>query len=233
MKGKTRRKLEMGTRAFDFLRAHPETSDGYSATLAELEALLSRAADLAARQRDGMLEWHSAAVRKRDLLRTMRRAHLAHLREVARLAARELPGLPQKFRLSRGTIPYLTFRTAARGMAEEALSLKAVLVQHGLSDTVLDGLAVALEQFDQAVEQGAAGRVAQVGASADLDLVADRVVRMVKTMDGLSRIRFAHDGELLAAWESASHVIATPRPAAPTLEPEGAPPAADDLTPAA
>jgi hypothetical protein len=32
-------------------------------------------------------------------------------------------------------------------------------------------------------------------------------------MDGRNRLRFAHQSELLAAWASASHVIATPQSA--------------------
>jgi hypothetical protein len=36
------------------------------------------------------------------------------------------------------------------------------------------------------------------------------VVLVVKVMDGLNRLRFAHQPQLLAAWESASHVSATP-----------------------
>ena len=40
-------------------------------------------------------------------------------------------------------------------------------------------------------------------------------VQVVKLMDGLNRFRFAKDPELLAAWASASNVLATPRPAEP------------------
>jgi hypothetical protein len=92
------------------------------------------------------------------------------------------------------------------------VSQKDVLVKHGLSDTVLENLAQALAEFDQAVEQGIAGSLAHTGASADLDLVADEVVLIVKAMAGLNRFRFARHPELLAAWASVSHVIATPRP---------------------
>jgi hypothetical protein len=88
-----------------------------------------------------------------------------------------------------------------------------VLVRHGLADTVLEGLTQALDEFDLAMRQGIAGRRAHVGASADLDLVADEAVLIVKAMDAPNRLRFTHQPELLAAWESASHVIATPRSA--------------------
>lgn len=213
MKAKTRRKLEMGARALIFSRLHPDPSGSAGALLARLEDRLARATQLARQQREGILEVNQATARKRHLQGTMRRAHLAHLRHVARMAERDLPELGQKFVLRRGTIPYRTFRTAARGMAAEAESRKEVLMQHGLADTVLKSLTQALDEFDLAVRQGNRGRLIHVGASADLDRVADEVVLIVKAMDGPNRLRFTHQSELLAAWESASHVVAAPRSA--------------------
>jgi len=52
-------------------------------------------------------------------------------------------------------------------------------------------------------------------------------VQMVKVMNALVRIRFANQPELLAAWESASNVVATPRPENPETggtTPPGTPP---------
>jgi hypothetical protein len=231
MKAKTRRKLEMGARALIFSRLHPDPSS--VAALARLEDRLARATHLARQQREGMLDVQTATARKRDLQRTMRRAHLSHLRYVARMAERDLPELRQKFVLRRGTIPYRTFRAAAGGMAAEAESRKEVLMQHGLADTVLESLMQALDEFDQAVRQGNRGRLVHVGASAELDRVADEVVLIVKAMDGPNRLRFMHQSELLATWESASHVIATPRSSAAQPAAEGTPPTAGDVRPAA
>jgi hypothetical protein len=46
MDEKTRRKLEIGKRALDFCRAHPDSSPEYVAAVARLEALLARAEEL-------------------------------------------------------------------------------------------------------------------------------------------------------------------------------------------
>jgi len=134
------------------------------------------------------------------------------------VAAREAPDLPQKFVLTRRATPYLAFRTAARSIEAEAQARKELLVRHGLADTVVDSLARALDDFDQAVAQGIEGRQAHVGASAELGALAGEVVRLVRVMDGLNRTRFAHDSELLAAWESARHVVRAPQPGAPATE---------------
>jgi hypothetical protein len=42
----TRQKLEMGRRALEFCRAHPDSSPEYVAAVARLEALLARAEEL-------------------------------------------------------------------------------------------------------------------------------------------------------------------------------------------
>ncbi len=67
----------------------------------------------------------------------------------------------------------------------------------------------------------------------ELRSVADEVVQLVNVMDGLNRYRFMKDAELLAAWESASNVLATPRSGTPKPAPEVTPPAGGEVRPAA
>ena len=213
MNAKTRRKLEMGTRVLNFSRVHPDASPGYAAALSRLEERLTRAQDLAAQQRDGILDVRAATVQKRDLRRLMRGTQLKHLARVAEVAARDVPELATKITLTPRPNTYLGFRTAARGMVAEAQTQKELLVKHGLVDTVLDSLVEALNQFDRAVEQGTDARRSHVGASAELDAVGDEIVQIVNVMDGLNRYRFAKDAESLAAWESSSNIFGPPRPA--------------------
>ena len=84
-------------------------------------------------------------------------------------------------------------------------------MKHGLAEEVLNGLQVALDQFETAVEQGAAGRLMHVGATAELDTIAEEVVQIVKVMTGLIRVRFVTQPEFLVEWESASSVFAAPK----------------------
>ena len=122
MKATIRRTIEMGNRVLSFSQAHPDPSPGYAAALARLEKSLAEADVLAARQREGINAVRSATAQKRALRRKMRRTQLVHLARVAESAAAELPDIAQKFRLSREGVPYLAFRTAARGMSAEAES---------------------------------------------------------------------------------------------------------------
>jgi hypothetical protein len=211
MKATIRRTIEMSNRVLNFSRAHPDPSPGYSAALARLEKSLAETDVLAARQRDGINAVRSATTQKRALRRKMRRTQLVHLARVAESAAAEAPDLVQKFRLTREAVPYLAFRTAARGMSAEAQGQKELLVKHGLLDSVLQSLSQTLDQFDQAVEQGTDGRRAHVGASAELETLAEELVQVVRLMDGLNRYRFAEDPNSLAEWESASNTFGPPR----------------------
>jgi hypothetical protein len=132
--------------------------------------------------------------------------------------------------LTRGSS--LSFRAAARGMLAEAESRKELFIKYGLSSAVLEGLAAALTQFDQAIARGTDGRRAHVGASADLDSVADEIVQVVRVMDALNQVRFAEDGELLPAWESAANVV-TPRVVSSSEPGAGDVPPAGEVKPAA
>lgn len=232
MNAKSRRRIEMGTRALEFSRAHPDESPGYAAALTSLEERLDRAEELAGRQREGILQVRASTARKRELRVAMRKAHLAHLAKVARMAAREVPELAQKLTLRPGPGTYLAFRTAARGMAAEAQSRKEVLVKHGMAESVLVNLSQTLDQFDTAVESGVTGRQTHVAASAELQAVADEIFQIVQVMDGLNRYRFMKDPELLAAWDSASSVLAAPK-TTPKPGPDTTPATGGEIRPAA
>jgi hypothetical protein len=219
MNAKSSRKVEMGMRTQEFSLAHPDASPGYTAAVTRLGELVSRAEDLVLEQYDGLQAVHAATKRKRELRRNLRRAQLGHIALAGKIAAREVPELGAKFVLPRERTTYLAFRTLARGMVAEAQAQKELLVKHGLADAVLDSVAQALEQFDEAIVQGTEGRRAHVGASAELKHVADEIVEVVKLIDRFNRYRFANDANTLAGWESASNVIVPGR--SPTPAPGG------------
>ena len=180
---------------------------------------------------DGRSEVHAATARKRELRQLIRKAHLDHLINVARLASVEEPELIQKFAFPQEATTYRAFHAVADTMAAEADSRKDLLVKHGLSEEVLSGLKVALDQFQTAVEQGSAGRIAHVGANAELEDATDEMVQVVKVMNGLIRIRFANQSQPLAAWESATNVFG---PIRPSTEPAPeVPPSTGEVRPAA
>jgi hypothetical protein len=240
MKASVRRTIEMSKRVLNFSLAHPDPSAGYSAALERLKNAVEQAEVLVARQEDGFKAHRAATGSKQSLRRKIRRILLLHVCRVGEAASIEVPELAAKFRLTREAVPYLAFRTAARGILVEAQSRKELLVRYGLLDGTLENLAKALEQFDQAVEQSADARRAHVGASAELDAVTDELVQVSRLMEGISRARFEHDPDALAQWQSASNVIGPPRSgrqpggrSGGQVTPPSAPPQGGNIAPAA
>ena len=231
MLAKTRRKL--GTRVLEFTRLHPDTTPAFVAAVARLQERLARANQLARQFNDGRSAVHVATARKAELRRLITQTHLQHLSSVAEVASVEEPELARKFVIPHDATTYRGFQTAASGLAAEAQSRKELLLKHGLAEEVLTGLEVALDQFETALEQGAAGRLTHVGATSQLDTVADEVVQIVKVMRGLVRFRFASQPDLLVEWESASNVVAAPKPGDATPASGGTPPTGGEAQPAA
>jgi hypothetical protein len=240
MKASVRRTIEMSKRVLNFSLAHPDASAGYSAALERLSKAVRQAEELAARQEEGFRAHRAATGSKQSLRRKIRRILLLHVCRVGEAAAVEVPELAAKFRLTRDAIPYLAFRTAARGILAEAQSRKELLVRYGLLDGTLENLEKALDQFDQALEQGSDARRTHVGASAELDAVTDELTQVSRLMDGISRSRFEHDPDALAQWHSASNVIGPPRSGSQLagrsggqITPPSTPPQGGNIAPAA
>jgi hypothetical protein len=232
MDARSRRRIEMGQSALKFSQQHPETSAGYLAALAWLANRVDRAEQCASQQLAGLRDVRAAAQQKQELRHTLTNTHLAYVAQVGKVATREVPAIGQQLQYRPGSTTDLAFRTAAGNIADQANLHKDLLIKHGLSETVLDNLNQALEQFDAAVEQRQAGRRAHVGASAELRVVANEIVDVVKVLDGINRYRFSNDAELLAAWESASNVADPERSSASAI-PGGPPPTGSEARPAA
>jgi len=224
------KRIEMGTRALEFSRAHPDSESGMVTAATRLEQLLARATETATAQREGMVRVRTASAQKEELRRKMLAVHIRHLAEVGRAAAREEPELGKMFRFRPEASTYFAFRTAARSMAKAAQEHRELLVKHGLSESVLEEFGRLLDQLDEAVVLSHEGRAAHIGATRDLKAGALEIVRTVQVMNGRNRQRFAQDQQLLGSWISASTVLGKPRP---SEQPEGGPPAEGEVRPAA
>lgn len=210
MDAKVRRKLEMGLGVREFSRANPHPDPGYNASLQQLDKFLEEGRDFAGQERKGTLDVRTSTVRKGQLRKTLKEGPLSHVVAIGQVAAREVMGLEVQFVMRPDTDSHQSFRTAARGIEADARTWKDLLVKHGLAESALDSLTKGLDEFDAAIELTEQGRRAHIGASAELKALAKRIVGLVKALDGFNRLRFADDPERLAAWKSASSVVATP-----------------------
>jgi hypothetical protein len=214
----------MGDRAAEFGHANPAESAAYTALLGVLDELRTRARTSAAQQLEGIAQARGASALRRATEAELRRTHLPHLARVGASAMVEQPEVGPTYRLKSRARTVREFLTAVGTMAEAARGQRELLARHGLQDTVLDDLTAKMASYEEAVRQSTEGRRRHIGATADLLVVADEIVRVVQVMDGFQRLRFARDPERLAAWVSASSIRATPRGAEPVPpQPSGTP----------
>jgi hypothetical protein len=206
MDARLRRRLEMAVRVRDFLRTHRTDGVAESAVLARLEQLIDRAHMLAAQQRAGIVAARASTELRGEVRRTLRSKLLLYLSAVGGVAANENAELGAQFRLPK-VGPNQAFVTMARGMLEKATAHKDLLVQRGMSDTLLADITAAIQEFEQSLEATRASRLEHVGASADLHSVMAEISEQVKVLDGIVRYRFGDNAELMGAWASAHNVV--------------------------
>lgn len=221
MKATIRRKLDMAGRVLGFCRAHPTTDPGYSTILAHFEDQLTRAEQLAKMQHGGLVAERASTASRRQLRRVVH-DELRHLARVGVLATKTQPELAKHFRLPRINANSQAYRTAARAALDEAIARRDLLLAHGMASSLIDDLSAALTQYDEAVEQARAGRLAHVGAVAELAAVTAELMDIVRYFDGLNRYRFRNDAELRAAWASARNIVGPSRGAPEAATTNGA-----------
>ena len=206
MRASLRRRLERAVRVREFLRAQ-KTEGAEAVALTRLEELLTRAEVLAAQQVAGVVARQGSVAQRAEVRAELHGKLLRCLTGVGAVAARENAQLAAQFRLPKMRSPNLAFVTLAKGMLEKAIEHKELLVQRGLSESVLTDIQEALAEFEQTLEASRAARREHVGASGELKTVLSEISEQVKLLDGLVRYRFGHDGELMTAWASARNVL--------------------------
>jgi hypothetical protein len=123
----------------------------------------------------------------------------------ARVMAYTLPNLEDKFRATRG-IGDQALLILARAFATEAAPFKAEFIKRGMSADFIEELNEQISVFETAINHKAQGRGAHVAASAAIDDLIERGMRIVRELDALVRNVFNEDPSALAVWASASHV---------------------------
>ncbi len=211
MLSRSRRRIDMGASASQEAHANPTEDPSFSAALARLDELLQRARDAAARQLEGLTRARAAAAAAKAFQAVIRRTHLPHFTRVAELAAAEQPELAPAIRRPRDSRTIRGFRTTAGAFVAMAQANQELMVKHGLALPVLNDLIALLDRYDQTVALKLDARHQHIGATAELNTVADQIVQVVQVMDGYQRLRFAQDPDRLAKWESASSLTSDRR----------------------
>ena len=212
MNADVRKKLERIAGVRDFSRAHPSDDPSHVATVARLEELYQRAETLVAQQQTGRAD-ELAAHSRRDEIRDELQSHLLrHVVRYGELAARDNPALIGKFRLPSRRTNNKAYLVTARNHRTLALANMDALRQVGLSEQVFNSFSERVDEFEKASEFIRLGRVAHVGARAELETLTTELLEVIERLDTFNRFRFKENEELRAAWNSVRRVPALFRP---------------------
>lgn len=214
MNSNVRRTFEMVGRTVDFSSERPDTDPGHSLSVSRLKEIEAEMEAAATAQRAGLIDVHTGAGEKRRLRREMLAGPVAHVSEICGLAAKGHPELAERCRYRPDGDNYIAHRTASRGMQSDAVTYKELLAPYGLSDAVLLVFGQLLDQFDSAIKLGNDGRALHIGATRQLETLAQEAGQIVRSMDARNQYRFKDDEQALGAWISAS-TIAPRRSAVP------------------
>lgn len=205
MKTITRLQLNMAGSANAFCKAHPDPNPAGQSMAAQLDELVGRATALVQQQRASQAA-STAAVERKAVLREALNVHFTSLVGIAKTAARTEPGVTIHLRLPRGRTNDAAFLALGRVAVAEATARKEAFLKLGMPEDLLERMTAELDQYDAAIIGQRGAVAAQVGAGAELSIVTQEILALLKHIDSLHRLRFRDDPELSAAWKSARNV---------------------------
>jgi TATA-box binding protein (TBP) (component of TFIID and TFIIIB) len=205
-----RRIIDMVLRVLGFSHENPPEDPAHLAAVARLEERAVRIQALAVQEQTGRKAAKAAQITKQRTREKVRDGlHL--LARAAATAEREEPEIPVRLSLPKPHSSQQVFLTGARVVVTEARAHQELLTRYGMSASFLDQLTTMLDQYEQSINTQNSGTSMHVGASAELEDVAQEISRLVRLLDAIYRPRYRDDAEKLAAWDSAMDVR---RPAA-------------------
>lgn len=120
--------------------------------------------------------------------------------------AEDIPGLEDKFRRPRHKTDQAVL-TAARAFLTDAEPLKAEFINYGMSPDFLEELASRIAEVEQVISGRSTHRQTGVSATAGVDEVIREGLTLRNQLNAIVRNTQQADRALLAAWESAHHIV--------------------------
>lgn len=139
------------------------------------------------------------------------REDLEAIDRTTRAMAEVMTGLDDKFRFPRGKVNDQQLLAAAQAAAADAPAWQAAFIEYGMPADFLEDLNADIVAFQAATGAQSSSRRQRVAATAAIDDLIERGMKIVRRLDAIVRNTFRDDPAKLAAWESARHVERLPR----------------------
>lgn len=130
------------------------------------------------------------------------RADLAAINRTVRTMELDTPGIADQFRMPKRTDAALV--AAARAFLINAAPLKAAFIKYEMPADFLEELQADLIAFEECTNRQNVSRERHVGATASIQELLARGLKIVKQLDTLIQNKFEENRSLIAVWRSAS-----------------------------
>src|SRR5262245_6140128 len=228
MNSEVRRKLDMVDRVRGFISARTAIEPAFGPALARLEELLGRAGAILARQHDGRAAARTARTHRVELRRKLQLELARYLVTVGAFAAKGQTELAGIFKLPSPNATNAAFLVAVKSLLIAGQLKHDLLVQAGMTPTLLDDLAKMVADFQAASAAARDARRDHVEARIELDAITTELTEQVNLLDGITRYRFGFDSVVMSEWKEARALlglrhngVAVAQPTDPTPTPAG------------
>ncbi len=173
--------------------------------LADLNVVRAELDAQAARQSSGRSSAKQGTTTRQEAREDLRE-DLEAISRTARAMSEDVPGLEDKFRRPHVRSSDQALLAAARAIAADAVPFKQTFIDYGLPSDFLEDLSADIAAFETAINAQESGRRGHVTATAAIDEIIERGMKIVRRLDAIVRNTFRDDPASLAAWLSARHV---------------------------
>ncbi len=212
MKDKDIRTYQTFTRVRDFGAQHADSFARTSMSaqkFAELDAIIAELDEHGTVQASVKSMTRANTGGKKEA-RAELRARMEAISRTARRIPAEASGGQNNFRLPYNNSDRELINTA-RAFARDAEPIKAEFIKRELSETFIEDLNRAIDNFEQACNSKNLSESRRIAATAAIGDATNRGLNVVRDLDPLIRNKFRDNPATLTEWESARHVERAPR----------------------
>ena len=196
------RVIEWVIRVVGFFHAHPATDPGDIIIVMQLEAALARAQAMVAKHHKGRTDARAARQLRNDLRKWVQQALVRYLLAIGARASKDRADLAAKFKFPKANASIQVFLVSVKALLAEAQSQEQLLIQAGMSPTLVPDFQKAVQELETADETSREARREHVAARGDLRGMGQDLIELVRVLDGSNRWRFRKDPELRAQWDA-------------------------------
>lgn len=219
MRKQQKDQLDVGLRCATFARNHPDADPTLTAASAALDGLNDRGVLLAGQFEWAMHQW-SAAIEGKARAHQETLRLLGAIQRITDYAATRQPEAAVRFHMPGTRSGRHDFAARVRAVTDLITTHRELLAGYGMPATMPEELGATLARYEAFTVQKAAAQQERSATRRALQEVARQVMQEVRHLDGLYRLRYANQPDLLNVWRltqrlpASSHSAAAEQPAA-------------------